>query len=306
MQDTTHTKLVEQINQLKKERKAIILAHNYQLAEVQDIADFVGDSLDLSRKAAADPAEVIVFCGVHFMAETAAILSPQKTVLLPVLESGCPMADMITADRLAAKKAQHPDAVVVTYVNSSAEVKALSDICCTSANAAQVVEQVEQGREILFTPDKYLGAFVQQQTGRPLILWPGFCPTHQRILPEHIELKKDQYPEAKVIVHPESRPEVVALADAALSTNGLCQFAKETDAPAIIVGTELGIIHRLQKENPHKLFVPASEQAICPNMKWNTLDKVLWALQQMQHRIQVPEDIRCKAEKAVQRMIAIG
>jgi len=306
VQDTTHTKLVEQINQLKKERKAIILAHNYQLAEVQDIADFVGDSLDLSRKAAADPAEVIVFCGVHFMAETAAILSPQKTVLLPVPESGCPMADMADAERLRQKKAQHPGAVVVTYVNSSAEVKALSDICCTSANAAQVVEQVEEGREILFIPDKYLGAFVQQQTGRPLILWPGFCPTHQRILPEHIELKKNQYPEAKVIVHPESRPEVVALADAALSTNGLCQFARETDAPAIIVGTELGIIHRLQKENPDKLFIPASEQAICPNMKWNTLDKVLWALQQMQHRIQVPEDIRLKAEKAVQRMIAIG
>ena len=302
----SNSKVISKINDLKKKHQAIVLAHNYQLGEVQDAADFVGDSLDLSRRAAATEAEVIVFCGVHFMAETAAILSPTKTVLLPEIHAGCPMADMVDAPRLRKLKEEKPGAKVVCYVNSSAEVKAESDICCTSANAIKVVEQIDKEAEIIFIPDQFLGAYIQQQTGREMYLWPGFCPTHLRILPEHIAQKREQYPGAKVIAHPECDPAVSSLADAVLSTNGLCNFAKETEAETIIVGTELGIIHRLQLENPHKRFVPASEQAICPNMKMITLEKVLRSLEEMQHQITVPEEIRVKAERAVQRMIAVG
>ncbi len=298
--------LEAKIQKLKRERNAIILAHNYQLGEVQDIADFAGDSLDLSRKAAATDAEVIVFCGVHFMAETAAILSPNKTVLLPDQHAGCPMADMVDADSLRDMKAKHPNAVVVTYVNSTAEVKAESDVCCTSANAAKVVASIPADREILFVPDQYLGTFAQEQTGRKLILWPGYCPTHRRIRPEHIEQRKRQYPEAKVVVHPECRPEVTRLVDGVLSTSGICQFARETEAQTIIVGTELGILHRLQKENPDKQFVPVTEQAVCPNMKWVTLEKVLWSLSENQHQVKISEDIRVPAEKALQRMLEVS
>ncbi len=306
MQVNTRLELCDRIYELRTRRGAVILAHNYQLGEVQDIADYVGGSLDLARKAAATPAEVIVFCGVHFMAETAAILSPDKIVLLPAKEAGCPLADMVDAERLRRMKTEHPGAAVVCYVNSSAEVKAESDICCTSANAANVVAQIEPDREIIFLPDQYLGAYVQKVTGRQLILWPGFCPTHMRILPEHIALKMKQYPDARVIVHPECRREVALEADEVLSTGGMCRYARETDAPTIIVGTELGIIHRLQKENPDKRFVPATEQAICPNMKLITLEHILWALEELQHRIEVPLEVRSRAEAAVQRMIASG
>jgi quinolinate synthase len=294
--------LVDRINELRAKRKAIILAHNYQLGEVQDIADFLGDSLDLSRKAQATDAEVIVFCGVHFMAETAAILSPKKTVLLPEAKAGCPMADMVDAESLRAKRAQHPDAKVVCYVNTSAEVKAECDVCCTSANAAQIVGRFPVDQEIIFVPDQNLGANVERELGRKMILWPGFCNVHDRIAASAIAERRAEFPEALVLVHPECRPEVVELADAALSTSGILRMAKETEAKTVIVGTELGIIHRLRKENPDKVFVALTEQAICPNMKWITLESVARALETLEPRIVVPEAIRQRAEKAVLRM----
>jgi quinolinate synthase len=302
----TNKKLIDRIAKLKKEKNAVILAHNYQLGEVQDVADHVGDSLDLSRKAAATSADVIVFAGVHFMAETAKILSPKKTVLLPSLHAGCPMADMVDADSLIAKKKQHPDAVVVTYVNSTAEVKAYSDICCTSANAVKVVESIPRDKKIIFVPDQYLGGYVQDQTGREMILWPGYCPTHKRITLEQIEQKRKQFPDAKLVVHPECRLEVSKAADVVASTSGIIRFAGESDAKQFIIGTELGIIHRLQKENPDKVFIPISEQAVCPNMKRTELETLVESMEKMQHRIELDEEIRKKAENAVLRMLEIG
>jgi len=297
--------LVEKISGLKKRRNAVILAHNYQLGEVQDIADFVGDSLELSQNAAKTDADVIVFCGVQFMAETASILCPDKVVLLPDISAGCLMADMITADRLRAKKKEHPQAVVVCYVNSPAEVKAESDICCTSANAVKVVENLD-AREILFVPDQYLGHYVSARTGKKMILWPGFCPTHVRISPERIKELKQEYPQAKVVVHPECRPEVIALADEVLSTGGMCRYARRDEVEEMVVGTELGIIHRLRKENPGKRFIPASEQAICPHMKLITLEKVLWSLEEMSPEVKVPEAIRLRAKAAVDKILKVG
>jgi quinolinate synthase len=297
--------IVERIATLRRERHAVILAHNYQLGEVQDIADYVGDSLELSRKAAATDAEVIVFCGVHFMAETAAILSPRKTVLLPSPHADCPMARMLDAEALRGVKREHPGAAVVCYVNTTAEVKAECDICCTSANAVQVIARIPADREIIFVPDQYLGAYVQHASNRSLILWPGYCPTHARILPRHILERREQFPDAKVIVHPECRPEVTALADAVLSTGGMCRYVRETSAEEIIVGTEVGMIHRLRKEAPGKRFIPATEQAICPNMKQITLDEVLWSLEELEVRITVPEAIRARALAAVERMIEV-
>ena len=297
--------IVEKILALKKERNAVILAHNYQLGEVQDIADFVGDSLELSQDAAETGAGVIVFCGVRFMAETASILCPEKVVLLPDVNAGCLLADMITAEQLRAKKKEHPQAVVVCYVNSPAEVKAESDICCTSANAVRVVESLD-AREILFVPDQYLGHYVSTKTGKKMILWPGFCPTHARIRPEKIRELKREYPQAKVVVHPECTPEVIALADEVLSTGGMCRYAQRDDVREMIVGTELGIIHRLKKENPGKRFIPVSEQAICPDMKLITLEKVLWSLEDMSPEVKVPEGIRLKAKAAVDKMLKIG
>jgi len=298
------TELKERILTLKKQRNAVILVHNYQRGEVQDIADFVGDSLELSQKAAETDAGVIVFCGVHFMAETASIICPDKVVLLPDLHAGCPMADMITADKLRQRKRELPDAAVICYVNSTAEVKAESDICCTSANAIKVVESVD-ATEILFVPDQYLGHYISTKTTKKMVLWPGFCHTHIRILPEDITRRKKEYPQAKAIVHPECRPEVIALADEVLSTGGMCRFARETEVKEIIVGTEIGIIYRLRKENPGKKFIPASEQAICPNMKLITLEKILWSLEDMAFEVKVPEAIRLKAKGAVDKMLAV-
>lgn len=298
--------IIEKILDLKKKRKAIILAHNYQLGEVQDIADFTGDSLELSQRAAKTNAEVIVFCGVHFMAETASILCPDRTVLLPDIDAGCPMANMITAECLLEKKKEYPNAVVVCYVNSSADVKAESDVCCTSANAVKVVEKCADNREIIFIPDQYLGHFVSSKTNKKMILWPGFCPTHVKIQPQEITKLRHQYPDAKVVVHPECKPEVIAVADEALSTSGIIRFAQKTGAQDIIVGTEIGIIHRLKKENPSKRFIPASEQAICPNMKKITLEKVLWALEELTPEVKVPEAIRLRAKAAVDKMLEIG
>jgi quinolinate synthase len=296
--------LVEKISALKKRRNAVILAHNYQLGEVQDIADFVGDSLELSQKAAKTGAAVIVFCGVHFMAETASILCPDKVVLLPDMNAGCPMANMITAERLQAKKKEHPQAVVVCYINTSAEVKAESNICCTSANAVGIVESLD-AREILFIPDQYLGHYVSARTGKKMILWPGFCPTHARIKPERIKELRQEYPQARVVVHPECRPEVIALADEVASTSGMCRYARRDEVREMVVGTEMGIIHRLRKENPGKRFIPVSEQAVCPNMKLITLEKVLWSLEEMSPEVKVPEGIRLRAKAAVDKMLRV-
>jgi quinolinate synthase len=297
--------LIEKISVLRKRRNAVILAHNYQPGEVQDIADFVGDSLELSQRAAETDADVIAFCGVQFMAETASILCPDKVVLLPDRNAGCPMADMITAERLLAKKKEYPQAVVVCYVNSPAEVKAESDVCCTSANAVEVVESLD-AREIIFVPDQYLGNYVSARTGKKMILWPGFCPTHVRISPERINELKKEYPQAKVVVHPECRPEVIALADEVLSTGGMCRYAQRDEVGEMIVGTEMGIIHRLKKENPGKKFIAISEQAICPNMKLITLEKVLWSLEEMSPEVKVPEEVRLRAKAAVDKMLKIG
>jgi quinolinate synthase len=302
--ENTDSELLEKISVLRKRRNAIILAHNYQLGEIQDIADFVGDSLELSQMAADTGADVIVFCGVHFMAETASILCPDKVVLLPDINAGCPMANMITAERLQAKKKEHPQAAVICYINSTAEVKADSDICCTSANAIRVVESLD-AREILFVPDQYLGHYVSTKTSKKMILWPGFCPTHVRIKPERIkELKKD-YPQARVVVHPECTPEVIALADEVLSTGGMCRYAQRDEVKEMIVGTEMGIIHRLKKENPGKKFIPISEQTICPNMNLITLEKVSWSLEEMSPEVKVPGEIRLRAKAAVDKMLRV-
>ena len=303
--DNENGELTEKILNLKKTRGAVILAHNYQLGEVQDIADFVGDSLELSQNAAKTDAGVIVFCGVHFMAETASILCPDKIVLLPDIHAGCPMADMITAEELRQRKRELPGATVVCYINSSAEVKAESDICCTSANAVKVIESLD-AEEILLVPDQYLGHYISTKTNRKMSFWPGFCPTHVRIQPQHLAELRQEYPQAKIAVHPECRPEVIALADEVLSTGGICRYAKREDVAQMIVGTELGIIHRLRKENPGKKFIPASEQAVCPRMKLITLENILWSLQEMTPQIKVSEEIRLRAKAAVDRMLMIG
>ncbi len=298
------TSLQDRILALKKQRNAVILAHNYQIGEVQDIADFVGDSLELSQNAARTKAAVIVFCGVHFMAETAAIVCPDMTVLLPDIHAGCPMANMISAEQLRQKKQELPGVPVVCYINTSAEVKAESDVCCTSANGIKVVQSLPQS-ELLFVPDQYLGAYIAGKTGKKLHLWPGYCPTHARIRAEDILRLKQEYPDAKVLVHPECRPEVIALADEVASTGGILRHARRPEAREIIVGTEVGIIHRLEKENPGKRFIPVSKRAVCPNMKRITLEKVLWCLEEMKPVVKVPEPIRIRAKAAVERMLAI-
>jgi quinolinate synthase len=236
------------------------------------------------------------------MAETASIICPDKVVLLPDMNAGCPMADMVTPERLRAKKKEHPQAVVVCYINSSAAVKAESDICCTSANAIEVVESLH-AHEILFIPDQYLGHYVSTRTGKKMILWPGFCPTHVRITPERIQELRQEYPQAKVVVHPECTPGVIALADEVASTSGMCRYARRNEVREMVVGTEVGLIHRLRKENPGKRFIPVSDQAICPNMKLINLEKVLWSLEEMSPEVKVPEEIRLKAIAAVGRML---
>jgi len=303
--DNRDAEITEKILGLKHKRKAVILAHNYQRGEVQDIADYVGDSLGLSQSAARTEAEVIVFCGVRFMAETASILCPDKTVLLPDPHAGCPMANMITAKELIKKKEELSGATVVCYINSSAEVKAESHICCTSANAVKVIESLD-AKEILFVPDQYLGHYISTQTDKKMTLWPGFCPTHLKIRAEDISIRKLEYPQAKVLVHPECIPEVIALADEVLSTGGMCRFARQTEAKEIIVGTEMGLIHRLSKENPGKEFIPASERAACPNMKLITLEKILWSLEDLAPQVAVPEGTRLRAKAAVDKMLEIG
>jgi len=302
--DNTNKELIEKILRLKEKRKAVILTHNYQRPEVQDIGDFVGDSLELSRRAAEVKAPVIVFCGVHFMAETASILSPNSVVLLPDAESGCPMADMITVEQLIARKKELPGVRVVCYVNSSAAVKAESDICCTSANAVNVVRSMGDG-EILFIPDQYLGHYVCTKIGRDMYLWPGFCPTHVKIQAQDIIDQKKKHPGAVALAHPECRPEVTAVADEVLSTGGMLRYARTAQAEVMIIATETGILHRLKKENPGKTFVAATVKAVCPNMKKITLEKVLWALEGMKPEVKVPADVRKRAMSAVDRMLAL-
>ncbi len=297
--------LQEKISKLKAEKNAVILAHNYQPGEIQDIADFTGDSLGLSIKAAQTDADTIVFCGVLFMAETAAILSPDKTVLLPDKHAGCPLADMITAEQLRQLKEKHPGAVVVCYVNSSAEVKAESDYCCTSANAVEVVESIPPDKQIIFVPDQHLGRFVSDRTGREMILWPGYCSTHVAITVDDVEKAKAAYPDAVVMAHPECNEPVKELSDELLSTGQMLKFAKKSDAKRFIIATEKGIIHTLKKENPQKEFYPVTERAVCQNMKRITLDKVLWSLEDMHYRITVPEPVRTRAKTAIDRMVEI-
>jgi quinolinate synthase len=299
------TDLTGKIRRLKKIRRAIILAHNYQLPEVQDVADFLGDSLELSRIASKIEAKVIIFCGVHFMAETASILCPDKKVILPDITAGCPMANMITAQDLKRLKDKYPKAIVVGYVNTSAQVKAELDYCCTSTNAVKVIQALKDKKEIIFIPDKYLTDYVSQKTGKKLISWNGFCPTHIKILAEDIKREKHLHPEAEVIVHPECRREVRELADAVLSTSQMVKFASQTKRKELIVGTENGLLYRLKKENPRKIFYPASERAICPNMKKITQEKILWSLETLQPEVYVEENIRRKAKSAIEAMLRI-
>lgn len=296
----------EKIEQLKRERGAIIIAHNYQPDEVQALADFTGDSLELSRKAAELDEDVIVFCGVHFMAETAAILSPEKTILLPDRFAGCPMADMITAEQLRKKKAEHPNAVVICYVNSSAAVKAECDLCCTSSNAMKVVSSVPTDREVIFVPDTHLGHYVQQELGREMIIWDGFCPTHSRIRDVDILREKADHPKAIVMAHPECPPSIRDMADKLLSTGQMCTYAKESDEMEFIVATEMGLLYRLRNENPGKRFYAVSDRAVCPNMKKIDAEKVLWSLQDMQHRVTVPEEIAVKARRSIEAMLELS
>lgn len=296
----------QQIAELKVERNAVILVHNYQRGEVQDIGDFVGDSLELSRKAAASEAEVIVFCGVLFMAETAKILSPEATVLMPDINAGCPMANMATVRELRNMKRKHPDAAVVCYVNSSAEVKAESNVCCTSANAVKVVQSIPTDREIIFVPDRNLGAYVAEVTGRKMILWEGYCPTHERITPEHIFRLKEKRPAARVVVHPECVAEAIALADMVGSTSGILKYCHGSNAHEFIIGTEVGIIHRLKKENPGKIFHRVSDAADCPDMKLTTLEKILWSLQDMEYEVTLAENVRVAAKRAIEQMLEIA
>jgi quinolinate synthase len=297
--------LLEKIKRLKAERNAVIIAHNYQPSEIQSIADFCGDSLGLSIKAAKTDAQVIVFCGVKFMAETAAILSPEKLVLIPERNAGCPLADMITAEQLRELKRKHPEAVVVCYVNSSAEVKAESDYCCTSANAVEVVNSIPKEREIIFVPDQHLGRFVAEKTGRELVLWPGYCSTHIWITKEDIKKAKAKYPDAVIMAHPECSEPVKSLADELLSTGQMLEFVRKSPAKQFIVATEIGMIYPLKKQNPEAEFIAASDRAICPNMKKITLEKVVWSLEDMQYKITLPEKIRIKAKKALDRMVEI-
>jgi quinolinate synthase len=294
----------KKIAALKERRNAILLVHNYQRDEVQEIADVMGDSLGLSQAAAKTDRDVIVFCGVHFMAESASILNPDKTVLLPRKEAGCPMADMVTVEALRKMKEQNPDTAVVTYINSSAAVKAESDICCTSANAIKVVNSVNAKR-VLFTPDRNLGHWVARHTDKEIILWPGYCQTHDCLRAADVVQARSKYPDAEVIAHPECREEVLGLADAVLSTSGMVRYARESKANTIIVGTEMGLGYRLKKENPDKTFVFPSECLVCPTMKLTTLDAVYNALENMVHKINVDEETRRKANVALARMLDV-
>ena len=298
--------LSDDIRALAAGRKAVILAHNYCRGEVQDVADFTGDSLELARRAREIEADVIVFCGVYFMAETAKILNPSKTVLIPDPTAGCPMADMVSAGQLRALKAKHPGAVAVCYVNSTAEVKAECDLCVTSGNAEKVMATVPRDREVIFVPDSHLGDHIATLEGRRYVLWPGYCPTHARLSAKAVAEARAAHPGAPVLVHPECARDVRDAADERLSTGGMCRYARESAAKTILVGTETGLLHRLRRESPEKTFVPVSEALICPNMKKTTLENVAEALRELKTRVEVAPDIALRAKRAIDAMLALS
>lgn len=308
--------LVTEIKRLKEERNAVILAHNYQVPEVQDIADYIGDSLGLSHQAAETDAEVIVFCGVHFMAETASIISPDKKVLIPDLDAGCSLADSITVEQLRAWKAEHPDAVVVTYINTTAAIKAECDYCCTSSNAVDIVESIPEEKEILFLPDKFLGSYVELITGRELEIWDGSCHVHEKIGELNLGEKQKEYPDAEVLIHPECGCSTSCMMKSAMyfdcedghihSTSGMLNHASESEAEEFVVATETGILHRMRKENPGKKFYPANENAVCEYMKMITLEKLHDALKYDQHEVKVPEKLAEQAHLPIERMLSVA
>ena len=297
--------MFDKIRILKEEQNAVILVHNYQIPEVQDVADFLGDSLDLAFKASKTDAENIIFCGVGFMAESAKILNPDKNVITPDIDAICPMARMVDANKLMKLKKQHPDAKVVSYINTTAEIKAISDICCTSSNGINVVNSVSS-KKIIFVPDKNLGAYIKRFiTDKEIILWPGMCPTHHKIHKDEILKLKKKHPKAEILVHPECRPEIIDISDHALSTNGMVNHSKKSEKSEFIIGTEKDMCYRLEKENPDKVFHPI-KSAICPNMKKITLEKVLNSLETLEPKIKLSDEIMKKAKKPLQKMMEIG
>ncbi len=310
------TQVVEEINRLRRQKNAVIIAHNYQVPEIQDIADFTGDSLALSRLASNTDADVIVFCGVHFMAETASIISPDKKVLIPDLNAGCSLSDTINVEQVRNWKMEHPGALVVSYVNTTAEVKAESDYCCTSTNAVQVVKSIPEDKEILFLPDMFLGAYVAKVTGRKIHIWPGECHVHAGLRPIHIKKMREAHPGAEMLIHPECGCTTSFLYHTAngsaenedihfLSTGGMIEHSKKSDSKEFIIATENGMLHRLRKDNPEKTFYPAKENAICKYMKMITLDGVLSSLQEDKYEVRVPEETAFKARKAIDRMLEL-
>ena len=298
----------EEVRDLKRQRNAVILAHNYQVGEIQEVADFTGDSLNLARWASATDAAVIVFCGVHFMAETAKIISPDKLVLIPDLEAGCSLAEMVTPKDIRAWKQTHPDGVVVCYINTSAAVKAECDYCCTSSNAEKVVRSIPEGKEILFVPDFYLGSYVRIKTGRPIHLWKGYCGVHTRITPDLIMDLRTEHPDAEFLMHPECGclTKTMHLADKILSTEGMVQYAKQSPAKEFIIATETGILHRMEKDNPTKKFYPAAREAVCGYMKQNTLEKVIDSLEKLQYKVEVDPETAAKAKLCLDRMLSVS
>lgn len=297
---------LEIIKKKKEELNAVILAHYYQIPAIQDVADFVGDSLQLAQQASKTDADVIVSCGVVFMAESAKILNPGKKVLIPEISAGCPMADMITAEDLRKLKSLYPEAVVVCYVNSSAAVKAESDICCTSANAVQVVAAIEPDKQVIFVPDRNLGHYVATQTGRDIILWEGYCPAHDILNMKTLEQQIEKHPQAQIVVHPECRPEIIARADGVCSTGGMLEWVKNSSAKEFIIGTEEGFVYSLQKACPDKKFYLARQPFLCADMKKIDLPKLAQALENLQYEITVPEEISARALKSLQKMLEIG
>lgn len=312
----TTQELIDGIQALKKERNAVILGHNYMVPEVQDIADYVGDSLGLSRQAAKTQKEIIVFCGVHFMAETASIISPQKKVLIPDLDAGCSLADSITVEQLREWKSEHPNAVTVTYINTTAAIKAECDYCCTSSNAVEVIKSIPEDKEILFLPDKFLGAYVEIVTGRELKIWDGSCHVHEKIGELNLSEKQDEYPEAEILIHPECGCSTSCMMKSAMyfdckdghihSTSGMLERASQSEAEEFVVATETGILHRMRRENPGKKFYPANEDAVCEYMKMITLEKLYDSLKYDQHEVKVPADLAEKAYLPIQRMIELA
>src|SRR3990170_1438655 len=317
LQFNGHQELVEEILRLKEKRNAVILSHNYQVPEVQDIADFVGDSLGLSQAAARTRADMIVFCGVHFMAETASIICPSKKVLIPDLEAGCSLAATIDADQLRAWKRQHPNAAVVSYINTTAEVKAESDYVCTSSNAVKVVNSIPPDRKVLFLPDLFLGAYVKEKTGREIEIWPGECHVHAGITPDVVNQKLSEYPDAEFLIHPECgcvtqfmyfaekgdfNPKMTHV----FSTEGMVRHARQSQADKFVVATETGILHRMRKESPGKLFLPMKEDAVCQYMKMITLEKVADSLRNMVYEVRVPRETADRARLAIQRMLELA